>query len=376
MPYSKTMIRTLWNLYRANDLYPAEGVKPWSALPANTAVALRTRGAIVNVAHSHFGLTEIGAEAIGVDYDAMIERAHDAALAMNTAFRRCPLADEGCDFTSFGRPATPFGHYREITSDDQITYHVNAAHIPMQDAIFMTHIGHVTDEVREHVRQWLVRERADRAAAAVMDRYDARITDVEQARAEARYEYIERAKTTPGLHAIMDGLDLAKFKRQFCRVCLASSVPAVTLTFDNGERRLHWCAEHIDDAERYRAHSDQATPAASTYAVDVPVDYQRCEKPEPHSAHAWSLLGPAVSHFCGGHKLAETHVALPVLHGPITDDHGAELVDESPSFFAGAAPVRTYADGCWSVGPYPPLQHNLDGFTSGIFTSHTLDASA
>lgn len=45
-------------------------------------------------------------------------------------------------------------------------------------------------------------------------------------------------------------------QRQFCRKCFKSSLPAVTLTFDNGTRRLHWCAEHTDDAERYRPDSD------------------------------------------------------------------------------------------------------------------------
>lgn len=47
-------------------------------------------------------------------------------------------------------------------------------------------------------------------------------------------------------------------KREFCRKCLMGCIPVVTLTFDNGARRLHWCAEHVEDAERYRPTSDQA----------------------------------------------------------------------------------------------------------------------
>lgn len=44
---------------------------------------------------------------------------------------------------------------------------------------------------------------------------------------------------------------------QFCRKGQHSCTPAVTLTFDQGERRLHWCADHARDADAYRASSDQ-----------------------------------------------------------------------------------------------------------------------
>ena len=50
-------------------------------------------------------------------------------------------------------------------------------------------------------------------------------------------------------------------KRQVCRKCLKTCVPAMTLTFNRDDRawprRLHWCAKHIDDAERYRDSADQ-----------------------------------------------------------------------------------------------------------------------
>lgn len=35
-----------------------------------------------------------------------------------------------------------------------------------------------------------------------------------------------------------------------------------------------------------------------------------------------------------------------------TCDHGSSLVGETPSMFDGADPVRDYADGCQSYGPY------------------------
>ncbi len=41
--------------------------------------------------------------------------------------------------------------------------------------------------------------------------------------------------------------------RQFCRTGQHTCVPAVTLTFDDGARRLHWCAKHAADADAYRA---------------------------------------------------------------------------------------------------------------------------
>lgn len=48
--------------------------------------------------------------------------------------------------------------------------------------------------------------------------------------------------------------------RQFCRKGAHTCAPAVTLTFDNGTRRLHWCAEHAAAAEQYRSTSDRAAP--------------------------------------------------------------------------------------------------------------------
>ena len=38
-----------------------------------------------------------------------------------------------------------------------------------------------------------------------------------------------------------------------------------------------------------------------------------------------------------------------------TCDHGLPVVEETPSAFEGGEPVRTFEDGCQSVGPYRPL---------------------
>lgn len=50
----------------------------------------------------------------------------------------------------------------------------------------------------------------------------------------------------------------------------------------------------------------------------------------------------------------------PVDDGP-TCDHGSVVEHETPSFFPGAGPIRTYADGCQSYGPYPPEETPLIG---------------
>lgn len=44
--------------------------------------------------------------------------------------------------------------------------------------------------------------------------------------------------------------------REYCRRGIHDCTPAVTLTFDDGRRRLHWCAEHAADADRYRYQAD------------------------------------------------------------------------------------------------------------------------
>jgi hypothetical protein len=48
-------------------------------------------------------------------------------------------------------------------------------------------------------------------------------------------------------------------KRQFCRKGIHNAIPAVTLTFDNGTRRLHWCADHQGDAVQYRNQADKGS---------------------------------------------------------------------------------------------------------------------
>lgn len=58
-------------------------------------------------------------------------------------------------------------------------------------------------------------------------------------------------------------------ERQFCRKGIHTCIPAVTLTFDGGARRLHWCADHADDAEQYRDSSDQKDQGATLERPDA-----------------------------------------------------------------------------------------------------------
>jgi hypothetical protein len=48
--------------------------------------------------------------------------------------------------------------------------------------------------------------------------------------------------------------------------------------------------------------------------------------------------------------LGETTGEIPIVGPPC--EHGAPVTEETPSAFAGAKPIRTYADGCQSYGPY------------------------
>lgn len=51
---------------------------------------------------------------------------------------------------------------------------------------------------------------------------------------------------------------VARRRAQVCRQCLQTCIPAVTLTFGGGARRLHWCADHAFHADQYRATADHA----------------------------------------------------------------------------------------------------------------------
>lgn len=68
-------------------------------------------------------------------------------------------------------------------------------------------------------------------------------------------------------------------------------------------------------------------------------------------------LGPLVSSFQIG--AAELPAIPPKWSAPLsqprTCDHGSPVVAETPSAFADGEPVRDYADGCQSVGPYRSL---------------------
>lgn len=301
--YSPTMLRALRSVCApgASDREP-EGVKGAYWTNTNTAVALLTRGALVNVAFNRQGITREGAEAIDVDYDAMIERAHDQALVDNANFRRCPLVDEGCDFTAFGRPATPYGHHREVTSDDQITYHLNQAHLSMGSALFIASITHLTDEHRANAAEFV---EAYRKA---------------------------KAYTDPDSLPDPDGTN--------------------ELPVPNGpwfEKGQSATASQNRDYVEHGANVD--------YVVDIQVKGpQRCKRTELHGPHVWSWLGPGPTWYCCGTDADLKPQGDP---GQSTAERPLSeiVVSETPSLFPGGAPVRTYADDSQSVGPYPPLPH-------------------
>lgn len=54
-------------------------------------------------------------------------------------------------------------------------------------------------------------------------------------------------------------MKVAENTRQFCRKGIHSCTPFVTLTYNGGTGRLHWCAEHLADAEHYAHDHDGIT---------------------------------------------------------------------------------------------------------------------
>lgn len=58
-----------------------------------------------------------------------------------------------------------------------------------------------------------------------------------------------------------------KNTRQTCRKGIHSCTPAVTLSYRGGKGRLHWCAEHIADAERYAHEHDSITCSTPTWCA-------------------------------------------------------------------------------------------------------------
>jgi hypothetical protein len=65
--------------------------------------------------------------------------------------------------------------------------------------------------------------------------------------------------------------------RQFCRKGAHTCTPAVTLTFENGTRRLHWCEDHKDDADRYRSDADLHRADAQAHRDEAAASFDRCD---------------------------------------------------------------------------------------------------
>lgn len=81
------------------------------------------------------------------------------------------------------------------------------------------------------------------------------------------------ASRANGKALTLDATELQSTGRQFCRKCRRNAIPAVTLTFDGGTRRLHWCDNCVSDADAYRSDADQPTPPP-------------CDSPSP--LHCWN----------------------------------------------------------------------------------------
>lgn len=60
---------------------------------------------------------------------------------------------------------------------------------------------------------------------------------------------------------------VAENTRQFCRKGIHACTPAVTLAYNGGTGRLHWCAEHLADAERYAHDHDGITCHTPTWCA-------------------------------------------------------------------------------------------------------------
>jgi hypothetical protein len=408
------------------------GMSDYRSTPTGTSVALLARGALVHLTRSKKGLTRAGAEAVGVDYDELVDAVHAYALEMNESFRRCPLADEGCEFVTFGHPATPFGNHREITSDDQITYHINQGHMTLTEANFIPNIAKLTDEHRAQVAEFIEAYRKAKA-------HDAR-TGVGTGTSEARCRRALRDHTLVYVEGSEGRIDdvavLGGVKFHVTGVSLDGwYYPNQITVYDAKIGYWPWAGPdtRIVDVEEAREAAlreymerhpggpieimgrlEPEAVATPDYAVSLYMDAEHCSVYTAHDSHGWSWLGPEVSHFCDGTAVEatipvpddkplcaghpseaeailcdgrcavadeeepttwaqyhENHPEVTASWGeqngrPVTcpcpkcDPHGRQpkadiIVDEIPSLFPGAAPVRTYADGSQSVGPYPPL---------------------
>lgn len=89
------------------------------------------------------------------------------------------------------------------------------------------------------------------------------------------------------------------------------------------------------------------------FELDAQMDSRHVEMP----VRAFMALMTRLQEVQARAEAALTPDALPPkwsapLSQPRTCDHGAAVVAETPSAFEGAEPVRDYADGCQSFGPY------------------------
>jgi len=101
---------------------------------------------------------------------------------------------------------------------------------------------------------------------------------------------------------------------------------------------------------------DEAVRVCVEFELDSQLSPRHVEMP----VRAFTALLTRLQEVQARAEAALTPDALPAkwsapLSQPRTCDHGAAVVAETPSAFEGAEPVREYADGCQSFGPYRSL---------------------
>lgn len=342
--YSPKMLRELRKLHASTcSDAEGEGVKGSYWINANTAVALLNRGAITNITSTRIGITRTGAEVIDVDYDALIGRAHERALIDDANLRRCPFRLDGCDFVAFGSPGTPFGHYKNITSEDQILWHVGMSHMSLHSFPSLS-IIRMTDEHRAMVREFVDAYEQAKAYVAPAD-------DESTGEARERRERLAERDHEEQMHSVPPKV-----------VCINSQTHAAHRIA--GTPRT-WCPGYTEPVK------------APTYAVDIPLQgVEHCANDHAHHPHVWSHLGPEPTWYCDGtFQYVPESQALPELHGPIVDDHGDDVA-VGPIARHVIAQALTALDDVDAGGRPVVLKSNLDGWQSGMFTHFALDSQS
>lgn len=120
---------------------------------------------------------------------------------------------------------------------------------------------------------------------------------------------------------------------------LQDNLPA---SYDMPEGAVRVCVEFELDAQMDSRHVEMPVRAFMALMTRL----ARIQR------HAEAALTPDA---LPDHLEAVRNAADPARAAERTCDHGAAVTAETPSAFEGAEPVRDYADGCQSFGPYRSL---------------------